>query len=209
MFNETRKGIEMKGEHKEPSSPKPGQGVVNPMRPIDIVLIIFYLILFSIILLYGLMQVWPSPTPAGSSTPRSSSITFLIWTFSISDKVRADEVRMLLIVAMAGALGGLMHALRSVYWYVGHQTLVRRWVPMYILLPFVGAILGIVFYLVIRGGFFSPQATAEQTSPFGFAALAALAGMFSEQAVLKLKQVFETLLTKAPKGENAKPQEKE
>ena len=53
--------------------------------------------------------------------------------------------------------------------------------------PFAGTALAVVFYLVIRGGFFSPQAGFKQTSPFGFAAFAAMVGMFSEQAVLKFK----------------------
>ena len=74
---------------------------------------------------------------------------------------------------------------------------------MYVLLPFVGAALGLVFYLVIRGGFFSTQASVDETSPFGFAALAALVGMFSEQAVLKLKEVAETLLSKPAQGKDA------
>jgi len=77
---------------------------------------------------------------------------------------------------------------------------------MYVLLPFVGSTLGLVFYFVIRGGFFSPEATIEQTSPFGFAALSGLVGMFSEQAVLKLKEVAETLLAQPSSGEDSIPQ---
>lgn len=72
---------------------------------------------------------------------------------------------------------------------------------MYIMLPFVGATLGFVFYLIIRGGFF-PQTAAKDTSPYGFMAMAALAGLFSEQAILKLKEVAETLLAKPEKGKN-------
>lgn len=175
----------------------------KPVGPIGIVLIMAYLILFSVFLLYSLVQFWPPPSSTeglGSISP----VTYLLWTFSIS-----DETRLLLIVALAGALGGLVHALRSFYWYVGNRVLVWSWFAMYILLPFVGTTLGLIFYLVIRGGFFSPQATVQQTSPFGFAALAGLVGMFSEQAVLKLKQVAETLLTEAAEGEDAKPQKKE
>lgn len=123
--------------------------------------------------------------------------TFLLW----------DEVRLLLIVLLTGALGGLVHALRSVYWYVGNRALKRSWLLMYITLPFVGASLALVFYFVIRGGFFSPQSSFEQTSPFGFAAFSALIGMFSTQAVMKLQHVAETLLVKPDKGVDAKPQE--
>ena len=80
---------------------------------------------------------------------------------------------------------------------------------MYIMLPFVGATLGLILYLVIRGGFFSTQATVQQTSPFGFMALAALAGLFSEQAVLKLKEVAETLLKKPEEGKDSISKEPE
>lgn len=52
-----------------------------------------------------------------------------------------------------------------------------------------------------------PGATTKEISPFGFAALAGLIGMFSEQAVLKLKEIAETLLTKPQPGADAKPQQ--
>ena len=115
------------------------------------------------------------------------------------------EGGMLLLVAASGALGSTVHNLRSLYWYIGNRMLVYAWVPMYLLRPFIGATLGLVFYLVVRAGFFSPGATVEETSPFGFTALAALVGMFSEPAVLKLKEIAETLLTKPEKGDDHAP----
>jgi hypothetical protein len=69
--------------------------------------------------------------------------------------------------------------------------------------------LAMIFYVVVRGGFFSPQTTFENTSPFGFAALAALVGLFSEQAVLKLKTVAETVLERPAPGANASPQDED
>jgi hypothetical protein len=116
------------------------------------------------------------------------------------------EVRLLLIAISSGAMGSLVHALRSMYWYIGNKELKWSWLAMYILLPFCGAALALVFYFVIRGGFFVPQGQAGGANPFGFAALSALIGMFSEQAVLKLKEVAETLLTKPRPGDNARPQ---
>lgn len=160
----------------------------NFVGPIGIVLITAYLILLCIFLLYSVAAFWPSATLAGESAPSSLPITFFGLTFSVS-----DEVRLLLIVALAGALGSLVHALRSFFYYVGNRGLRWSWLAMYVLLPFVGATLGLVFYLVIRGGFFSPEATVQQTSPFAFAALAGLVGLFSEQAVAKLKEVATTV----------------
>jgi hypothetical protein len=108
---------------------------------------------------------------------------------------------------MAGALGGMVASLRSLYWYVGNRELIWAWMLMYVLRPFVGTTLALVFYFVIRGGLFSPQAKIADTSPFGFAGLSALVGLFSEQAVLKLKEVAETLLSKPSPGADARPQE--
>jgi hypothetical protein len=128
--------------------------------PTSIILIIAYLVLFSILLLYSLVELWPLPTPARVPPPITSPVTFLFWTSSIS-----DEVRLLLIVALAGTLGGLVHALRSLYWYIGNRELVLSWLAMYILLPFVGTTLGLVFYFVIRGGFFHRRPRSSKRAP--------------------------------------------
>jgi hypothetical protein len=141
----------------------------------------------------------PSPTPTPSSTP--GYVTVFGKTLAVY-----DEVRLLWIVIFAGALGSLIHAVRSVYWYVGNRKLIWSWSAKYLMLPFAGSALAVVFYLVIRGGFFSPQAGFGNTSPFGFAAMAALVGLFSEQAVLKLQEIAETVFTKPPPGADSKPQ---
>jgi hypothetical protein len=116
-----------------------------------------------------------------------------------------EEVRLLLIVIMAGMLGALLHDIRSLFWYVGHRDLRFSWLLMYLLLPLTGALMAVAFYFLIRGGFF-PQAKADQSNPIGFAALAFLMGLFTAQAGVKLKQVFETIFSPAPQGINAKPQ---
>ena len=144
----------------------------------------------------------PSPSPTASPQPEPVTVTFLGRQYKLW-----DEQRLLLLVLLAGALGSILHDLRSVYWYIGNRSLVRSWLAMYIVLPFAGATLALIFYLVIRGGFFSPQSSFKETSPFGFAAFAALIGMFSPQAVLKLREVAETLLSKPQAGANSKPQE--
>src|SRR5215213_1972467 len=117
------------------------------------------------------------------------------------------ETRLLLLVMLAGAIGSLMHALRSLYWYTGNRMMVWSWVAFYLLLPLTGAILATIFYFVVRGGFFSSQASFETTSPFGFAALSALVGLFSPQATLKLKEIAETIFSEPAAGADNKPQE--
>jgi hypothetical protein len=181
-----------------------------------IVGILTYLTGLAAFLLYILVVFWPAPpprveppTPAEAAAPRQTSqeepteptdVTLLGMTWKMW-----DEQRLLILVMTAGALGSLVHALRSAYWYVGNRNLVRSWIPKYLLLPLCGATLAVLFYLIVRGGFFSPRAGSTQTSPFGFCAFACLVGLFSEQAVLKLKQLAETVFVTAERGKDANP----
>jgi hypothetical protein len=210
----------------------PGQGPGADLVSVSgIVGLTTYLAVMIAFCLYGLIVFWPTPTPSGqtqlarpkeqidsttSASPSPSASARSTPTASPSatpGKVSAfgrefkiwDEVRLLWIVILAGALGSLIHAMRSVYWYVGNRNLVRSWLAKYFVMPFTGSALAVMFYFVIRGGFFSPQSDFSQTSPFGFAALSAMVGLFSEQAVLKLKQVAETILSKPESGADPTP----
>lgn len=108
------------------------------------------------------------------------------------------EVRLLLIVLLAGALGAYIHATTSFIDYVGNRKLSANWVWWYLLRPFIGAALALIFYFVVRGGFISPNSGGEDMNPFGIAALAGLVGMFSQQATDKLSEVFKTLFRTGP-----------
>jgi hypothetical protein len=105
---------------------------------------------------------------------------------------------LVMLILFAGALGGLVHALRSFFWYAGHQELLWNWVPMYLLLPFSSAALGFVFFLVVRAGIYEPQ----PGTAYLLVGLAALVGMFSAQATEKLKAIAEGIFTKAPAGKD-------
>jgi len=114
-----------------------------------------------------------------------------------------SETRLLLIVMICGFLGALIYALRSLFYYIGHRSLLWSWLPMYIVVPIVGSMMAVVFYLLLRGGLFSSTTTVSDTSPFGFAGIAALVGMFIQQSAEKLKEVFNTILTTPQRGGDA------
>ena len=153
-------------------------------------LIGFYLVALLGIALYALVSLWPNP--CGTAVP-----SFFAWTFT-----EGCEPAMVLFVFAAGVLGGLLHALRSFYWYVGNRELVRSWAALYLFLPFVGGTLSVIFYVVIRGGLFSGATIGDGVNSIGFAAVGALVGLFSEQAILKLKDVANTLFMKPEPGED-------
>ena len=87
------------------------------------------------------------------------------------------------------------------------QTKSWCWVMKYIMQPFVGGTLALVFYFVLRAGLFSTQASVQSASLLGFAGISSLVGMFSDQAVLKLKVIAETILTRPKPGADAVPQD--
>ena len=177
-------------------------------------LILSSLVALALLLFYILIVLLPisfaegSPAAMEESAPqqttRQGPLERDVILFGVTWKM-SDEERLLILVMTAGALGSLVHALRSASWYVGNRNLVRSWVPKYLLLPFCGAILAVLFYFIVRGGFFSPRTSSMHTSQYGFCAMACLVGLFSEQAVLKLKQIAETVFVTTEQGKDANP----
>lgn len=174
-----------------------------PVGPLGSSLIAAYLILLSIILLVAIVQSWPSLGAQRGQVNPMLRTKFLLWTFMIS-----QEACLILIVILAGALGGLVRSLRSLAWYTGNKELKRSWLLLYILSPFVGATLATVTYLVIRGGFVSAGSTIQQPRVYVYAGIASIVGIASEPVALKLKQVAESLFTKPGEGKDSKPQGK-
>lgn len=120
-----------------------------------------------------------------------------VWPCNVCNQL-AFEARMLLIVLLAGALGSAVHVATSYASFVGNRRFVDSWGWWYILRLPIGMGLAIILYFALRGGFFTPVTndtiSAQQVvNPFGFAAIAALAGMFSKQATDKMKELFDGL----------------
>jgi hypothetical protein len=108
------------------------------------------------------------------------------------------------MIILAGALGGCIHALRSLWWYTGQGTLKWKWMLMYVCLPFSGAAMAMIFSLLIVAGFVS-NTTGRGESLF-IIAVAGLVGMFTQQAALKLTDIANAFFTQPGPGRDANPQ---
>jgi hypothetical protein len=128
-------------------------------------------------LLAALAALWPVP-PDGHAT-------FSAFNWSL-------EVRYLLIVAIAGAIGSYIHLATSFTDHAGHRRLGGSWASWYLLRPFIGACLALLVYFTVRGGLTHSDATSS-LSPYGLAAMAGMSGLFSRHATEKLREVFENL----------------
>lgn len=102
-----------------------------------------------------------------------------------------------IIVCASGALGGLIHSCRSFYFHAIEGTVTEGRTHKYILRPFTGAVLALIFFYAIKSGF--QENTINNNSLLAYAALGSLVGMFTDQAAAKLKKIAEGILTKPDK----------
>jgi len=152
-----------------------------------------YLILLSILVIYVLIQILPI------TNDNSVQIRFF-WFPPLFISVK---YKFILIAALTGSLGSLIHCMTSFATYVGNKQFVTSWIWWFVLRPFIGMSLALIFYFAVRGGFFAMAAETQALSPFGIAGLSGLVGLFSKQAIDKLREVFETLF-KTTEGDKRK-----
>jgi hypothetical protein len=165
----------------------------SPVGPAGIVLVASLIIAALVFGVYCLVAIWPASTATTATASHVAGIRLML------DR----EQRLFVVVAVTGALGGLLHSARSLYAYVGNRILRRSWLLMYAFLPFIGGTLAVVFYVILRGGLVT--GTAAQVNFFGFAAISALVGLFSPEAAEKLKLIFSTLLAPVPHERDSLP----
>ncbi|MCY3569093.1 MAG: hypothetical protein OXH38_10730 [Chloroflexi bacterium] len=129
--------------------------------------------------------------------------TYVLWRRI--DTIGAPwDFRLLVIALWFGALGSLLHAGSSFVTYAGGRELVVSWLPWYIVRPFLGAGMAAVFYVVMRAGIGTTGgATPIDMSHYTVAAFAALVGLFTHGATLKLKDVFDALFPPRGKDQHA------
>ena len=110
----------------------------------------------------------------------------------------AWEAGLLKLVLSFGATGGTVHLFASLGRFVGERTLQRSWLLFYYLRPPVGAVLGLFAYFILRMGVLShgSATSAAAVNVYGVLTFAALAGMFSRQAIDKFAEVFDMLFQK-------------
>jgi hypothetical protein len=148
-----------------------------------------WLVVISLVLIAGLFEVLsPNPTitwlSAGSGSGGSGTAS--------------AEMRNLLVTIFAAGVGSMI---TTILGYLKHASERRdfmlSFVPWYFARPLIGILLGVVFYFVLKGGLLVTvgTATASNINVYGLGALAALVGLFSKNAVEKLRDVFGTLFT--------------
>ena len=188
----------MSNGNEESTGPPTGTGHPGEkhLGPFTLIALLVVMVTLALVILYGLWAFWPSE---GQKVPVASKTVHFFWHHR---SLRRENL-FFVMVAFAGALGSILHSLRSLVTYIGERQLRWSWVPFYLVRPVLGALLATLLYVVLRAGLFSPSSSSQQASPYGFAAVAGLAGLFSDQAVEKLKKVAEELFEKLAPGKDS------
>jgi hypothetical protein len=157
--------------------------------PRVIALIAIVLTACGVVLAYLLYEIWPAVAHATSPDPERQTIT--LFDGRLTFKPATDSVLILLVI-LAGALGAFIHAMTSLVGYVGARAFASSWYWWYAARLPIGAGLALLVYFALRGGVIGDDTSSDNVNPYGIAAIAALAGLFSRQAVEKLAEVFDT-----------------
>jgi hypothetical protein len=164
-----------------------------------IVVLASIFVALAVLLIIAIVQLWPAAGSTAGTFVTGHRIFGYGADFNLDDNF-------IVLAILVGALGAILHCVRSIAWYVGEGKLKRIWILYYVTLPVVGSMLAVFVYWLIRGGLISTSASTKDVNPYGIASIAGLVGLFSEQAAQMLLNTFTSIFTKAPKGSNSAPQ---
>jgi hypothetical protein len=164
-----------------------GGFLARPMGIAGIIVLALYMLLVAVLGVYVLVGIWP----LGGEAP-ATSLFWGVLTVSVPEDL---ELRLIAIAATAGALGSFIHIATSYATYIGNRRLIRSWAVWYLARPFIGMVLAVLVYLLLRGGLLAPSASTGDMNPYGVAGICGLTGMFAKQAADKLREVFDNIFT--------------
>jgi hypothetical protein len=152
---------------------------------LETMLLVAFLLLVFVFLIGLLFSLWPDARRNDAAR-----------VFGLLPVTIEYEARLSLLVIFAGALGAYVHVATSAADFIGNRRLMRQWVYWYILRLPIGATLAFLLYLIIR----DPSEQPRPSLPYKVVGTAALAGMFSKQAMNKLRELFDTLFKSSTEG---------
>lgn len=146
----------------------------------------FWLLGISAFLIVALYLVLSPPT----------WLTDLFPGLKAGSSAESTPMQALTVALLAAGVGASISTILS---YLDHASRYKdfdaAFVPWYFARPLLGILLGLVFYLLFRGGLLAtyPEIQGENLNVYGIAGLSALVGMFSKNAIEKLRELFNQL----------------
>jgi hypothetical protein len=159
-----------------------------------------FLIVLATLLIYSVISLWPTTTATdavnnnadGTPEQEDEAVESEASVFGIKFHI-SDEARLIFLVMLVGALGSYIYVATSFARHIGAGDFDDNWIWWYVIRPFNGMALAVIFYFVIRGGLLFLGSGNGEVDIYGAVAMAGIVGMFSRQAIDKLKELFDTL----------------
>ncbi|WDF76998.1 hypothetical protein PQ469_24245 [Mucilaginibacter sp. KACC 22773] len=162
------------------------------------------LILFILLPILTIIAHWPSePPPTANAVYKYSlfDVSLLKATTTVK-QVAGKPVSVvteptggihwstlaLILVAAAGFLGNMVHISLSLTAYIGSCSFKRSWILWYFIKPFSAAGLALFLYFGLNSG-----TSAAPLNLMSIMAAGTLAGLFTDIATQKLKEIFEAI----------------
>ncbi len=130
-----------------------------------------WFVLIAVLALRWIVTLWPAE---GAELPGDVERSYLVLTL------------------LFGLVGGAAHGLSSLMDFRGQRRLFRSWTLWYFALPLLGGVMAFIFYIAVRAGFLTADAT-KSINMYGVAAISVLVGLFTDDATNKLAEVFKTM----------------
>lgn len=159
------------------------------------------LMLAMLLLMTQLIAIWEAVISATSTADPAPAIPKTALLFGLAHETFSTDVVLVVMVLMVGALGAMVGATRRFLYFAGRDELTRRDEWSYLMRPLQGAILALIVYFTLRGGYLG-QDPSVPLNPYGVAGLSALVGLFTRHAVSKLTDIFDTMFGKPQEDSN-------
>jgi len=146
------------------------------------------LIIFTVLPLFFIIALWPDRMPTAKDTGQLYINRLFHVAISEQGTLHINTI-MFLLVALAGFTGNMIHVATSFTNYVGAEKFKRSWLLWYFVKPFTASAVALIFYLVLKAGLLNFDGS-NGANPFGIVILSALAGLYTDKAMLKLEEIF-------------------
>lgn len=137
--------------------------------------------------------------PAAKKAPGDASPTAGGAGQGQGDAPKPSKDRILALIQLIlifGAGGALVHAVRSLYSFVGNKQFEPNWAPFYFARPFEGAVLALLTIFMFEDSLIEAlPGTITLKNVWTVCGVAGLVGLFTDKALRKLEQIFDAVLT--------------
>jgi hypothetical protein len=128
-----------------------------------------------------------------------------IWS-GLSDSTTDIVISNVLITMFAAGVGSCITTIMGFLQHASEdKNFELAYAPWYVARPVMGILLGLVFYVVVVGGLMSANIVSggsDDTTIWTLAGVGALVGLFSKNAIEKLREVFNTMFRTQKDMEN-------